>query len=377
MIKILILLDPASTHDLKWVSYFTERKDVKIYFICREVHKDDSQIIKIENKYQLGFLGSIKDFSVLKFHRSIIQAFKIKKLIHKFHIDLFHIYYAEPNSLWTLFRNYFRIPIIITCRGTDVLVTIPNHFKNKNPINWIVAPAYKKSFLNADWITVTSEGQKASINTFSGREDDFAIIRTGVDLKQLNEDTSAYFPNGIHKSYILFPRYIKEIYNHEFCIDSLSLLPDEIKRDYQMVFVGKNSGDNLYEIKIESLMRKNNDLQFLFLEKQSQKAIYELYKKAELIIMTPLSDGSPVSSMEAIALNKPVVLGPLNYDNDIFNRQSVFQLLKWDVQELSTLIKKVLFKETESIKVKNNILQKIDRAQNMERLNKIYLSLSK
>ena len=76
--------------------------------------------------------------------------------------------------------------------------------------------------------------------------------------------------------------------------------------------------------------------------------------------MTPKSDGSPVSGMEAIALNKKLILGPLEYDRDIFSEPNVFYLNSWSTIELSSLIESVIHKEDLTYEPSLDYLDKID-----------------
>src|SRR5690606_24699562 len=109
--------------------------------------------------------------------------------------------------------------------------------------------------------------------------------------------------------------------------------------NFKMVFVGKGSGDLDYERQLIRQMEKMTSVKFEFLEKQSQEAIFELYKRASAVVMTPLSDGSPVSAMEAMVCQRPLILGPLDYDQDLFS-DNVLQIERWDSKELSAMIQK-------------------------------------
>ncbi|MGM0582484.1 MAG: glycosyltransferase [Bacteroidota bacterium] len=372
--NILYLIDPKSIHDQKWVGNFTTYNKFNCFFICRDQHFEKGAINVFQRDFNIKFQGTIDYFSFIWIVKSFIQLRKIRKIIKINNIQLLHIYFAEPNALWVLFRSYIGIPILITCRGTDVLKTIPEHFTKKGLLNKVVAWAYKQAFNRADWVTVTSSNQRDSIKKFSDPKN-ISIIRTGVDLKKLYSNTKYNIPSEINKSFILFPRYIKPIYNHEFCIEAIAELPEDIKKRFQFVFVGKNSGDNTYQNKlIKSLSELK--VNFLILSKQSQQEIWGLYSKAELIVMTPKSDGSPVSGMEAIALKKKLILGPLDYDEDIFCQENVYRIKRWDKYELSETIKEVLSVKVSDFQISNDYLNKIDNKSNMQKLHKIYNTLT-
>lgn len=372
--NILFLIDPNSIHDQKWVSKFTSDNTYNCFFICRKVHFNKSNIESFESASNISFEGVVDYFSYKKIFNSLAQVRLIKKIISTQNIQIFHIQYAEPNALWALFRRYFKIPVIITCRGTDVLKTIPEHFSKKDLFNRLISISYKFSFQQADWVTFTSTSQLNSVLHFSQKVKNKTIIRTGVDLKKLFSDTSSLLPKNLNKPYFLFPRYLKPIYNHEFTIQALKQLPITIKDKYLMVFIGKDSGVIEYQNFLINQLEEDSQIKYEFLPKLNQASIYELYKNATIIVMTPKSDGSPVSGMEAIALNKKLILGPIEYDQEIFNVPNVYKLKSWSPDELSSLIKFVIKKGNTTRKT-DEYLNKIDSDYNMQIMNTIYKNL--
>ncbi len=361
--KILFIADPNSIHDVKWIATLSAFA-TNVFLLPRKIHYSNAALQGIT------ILPPIYDFSIVRFYRTLAEAYQIKKIVRGSKIDLIHILYAEPNALWCFFRDYFNVPMIITTRGTDVLKTIPEAFEKKNLINFFVAPLYKFSFYRADRITVTSEKQKESIRKFSGRTNGIAIVRTGVNVK-LIESMRGSSSNLGEQKFILFPRLVKPIYNHEFCLEAIQRLNPMVQRMYAMVFVGKNSGDKAYQEFLEARMHEMPTINFVFLESQSQEELIKLYYHSSLVVMTPKSDGSPVSAMEAMLCGTKVVLGPLEYDSEIFS--SVRKISKWDPLELARAMEESLaqvFRE-----VSNSTKQLMDTAYNMDKVREIYRDL--
>lgn len=372
-INILFIADPNSIHDIKWINNICKDDHINGYIIARKKHLltdlyDRSGIMNAE------LIGSIHDFSIVRFIRTFKSVFFLKSLIKKRNINVLHILYAEPNSLWSFFRSYLNIPIIITCRGTDVLKTIPEAFQKKTLINHLVAPLYRRAFLNADWITGTSQTQIEAIRKFSERQIGLSLIRTGIDFKQIEADNSGIISTKITKPYILLPRYIKPIYNHEFCLDTLSMLPEDIKEKYQVVLVGRNSGDLQYQEKLELRIKSLEEMEFVFIEKQSQRDIIELYRKSSLVLMTPFSDGSPVSAMEAMSVGAQVILGPLDYDQDLFS-SNVSILKSWNKSDFAKLICDKLMDTPRDKRLHQQLRDALDIEKNMELVKILYYNL--
>jgi glycosyltransferase involved in cell wall biosynthesis len=369
--KVLFLADPNSIHDIKWINYFSVRDLMKAVVIPRETHWE---LYKSHpSELRATVLPPIKDFSIVRFYQTVLTAIRIRRIIKREEIDLINIHYAEPNGLWCLFRSYFRVPMIITSLGTDVLFAIPEACKRKTLINHIVGPAYRLAFQKADWVTATSQAQLSSITNFSGRKDRMSLIRTGVELDRLMSDTSVHFPLSDNRPYVLFPRYIKPIYNHGLCLAAIALLGSHIKAKFKMVFVGKGHGDLAYQQELERQMEQQPDTRFEFIGNQKQEAIFELYKRASLVVMTPLSDGSPVSGMEALLCGAKLILGPLNYDSEVFSR--AIRMKEWDPAELASLIVRAL-DDRITPKLSADEVDAMDRESNMKRMLGIYQSLT-
>ncbi|HEX7016452.1 MAG TPA: glycosyltransferase family 4 protein [Cyclobacteriaceae bacterium] len=373
MRNILFLADPNSLHDIKWISFFAH-KGKGCFLLPRVYHYEQFnrslEKDSVLEQYRFQLLPPIHDFSILRFYRTLYEAHIIRRIIVEKRIDVVHILYAEPNALWCLFRRFFSVPMIITTRGTDVLKTIPTFFKRRGLLNWTVAKAFKRAFRLADWVTVTSRAQAESIKEFAGVEGGLEVIRTGVDVDLITADTSGYFPLQESKPFVLFPRFLKPVYNHEFSLAAIALLPPEIKNKYKMVFIGKNGSDTTYRKKLEDLMLRQPDVQFELIESQSQVAIFELYKRASLVVMTPLSDGSPVSGMEALLCGAKLILGPLNYDMDIFSQ--AIRLSQWDPDVLAKIVTDALAQGHKSPRLTEAEIQAMDRAYNMQKMSEIY-----
>jgi glycosyltransferase involved in cell wall biosynthesis len=90
-----------------------------------------------------------------------------------------------------------------------------------------------------------------------------------------------------------------------------------------------------------------------------------LCKQSSLVVMNPISDGSPVTAMETMALGVPVILPPLEYDKDVFEHAWFFD--KWESSVLARCIEEVLASdEAELIARVDASLQKVKRSANIE-----------
>lgn len=384
--NILYLNDPSCVHSLKWISYFSNQKEKYNCFVIGQISQDEiltKSNLENLNQNKIIYLSPIADFSVTKFPRTINEFKRLKKEIITHKIDLIHIMFAEPNALWALGKKYFGVPMILTTRGTDVLVTIPNLIKKKHPFNFLLSVLFKNAFSNFDFISSSSSKQQNAVHKIAGNNKvQTEVLRTGVYMDKILADNSAFFVKELmNKKYIFFPRYMNTLYNHDFSLDAIQLLPEEIKKEYTMVFIDANGRALGYIGDIKKRMEAIIDVNFLFLEELTQITLFELSKRASLVIMNPKSDGTPVSAIEAMAVETPVILGPLDYDEDIFNEDTVWKLKNWSAQELTDTIVDILVKiPKDSIeqKIKNAktiVFEKANTLKEVQKIEKIYQQL--
>jgi hypothetical protein len=374
-VKILFLADPNSIHDIKWISWFSDQH--QCYILARKHHLEGWDLAKREAfkmLYKIEIVASVEDFSVRRLFNTFWEWRKIKALLSRYQIGVFHIMFAEPNALWCIFRpSTLNVKYVLTTRGTDVLKTIPAHFSKGDLLNKLVSALYKLAFRKFDIITCTSKSQERNVKMIapSSRVE---IVRTGVDVEAIIATRAEHLPNKlIGVRYILFPRNMQPLYNHEFSMEAIRKLPAEILEQFKFVFVDADSKNQVYVQRIQAMMTEFGAHHFCFLPRQSQQAIWALYKNASLVIMNPVSDGAPVSGMEVMICNRPLILGNVDYDEDIFG-DTCFKLTEWNADQLAEMITAIV-SNTVSFNTKyafTRVIEKGNRNVEMNRLLHLY-----
>jgi glycosyltransferase involved in cell wall biosynthesis len=341
--NILFLADPNSVHDVKWMAYLAEGNTCGL--IVRRHHAammGPEKLRVFEQTQGLKVLAVVDDFSIRHFARTWKTAKHLAAIIRTNRIDVIHLMYAEPNALWAVFKRTLGVPMMLTTRGTDVLRTIPSFFQQGGLLNRAIMWCYRKALRNFDEVTCTSTRQQSAVRELSGAVGRSAhLIRTGVPVDRVLADTSEHLPKELAgQRYVFFPRPMRAICQHELALDALELLPTELRTSTVFVFVDRDSASTDYTQRIQGLVDRSTAL-ILWLPQQQQAAMFELYKKALLVVMTPLSDGSPVSALEALLCKVPVILPPLQYDADLFG-ESTLQFPEWTGASLASLMEKTL-----------------------------------
>ena len=92
--------------------------------------------------------------------------------------------------------------------------------------------------------------------------------------------------------------------------------------------------------------------------------------------MTPISDGTPNSALEAMAAKCPLVISNLNYDKDLFENTCV-KLKSFDVEELVEVIEASLIHYDLALleRAYQQVLTQGNRTVEMEKMVHVYNSI--
>jgi glycosyltransferase involved in cell wall biosynthesis len=319
--NILFLCTPNSIHDRKWITYFSDKKDCKLFAVWEDIF--DTELTQADfNFFADNNITPLKSFKPFTFKNPLRVWRSVKylnRIIKDNNIDIVHLMFATPHAIW---GAYIKVPYIITARGSDVLIVIPDLLKSsgiKKIQNIYLFYIFRKSFNKAALITGTSLRQLESINIHLTPAAPVELIRSGVDFETINKiENDVFLPAVLKgKKYIFSPRYIRPIYNVELQVEAIALLPQSVLAEYVFVFI---YGDGDYLSKMKTRLDAIQGLNYLILDKLSQIEMWTTYKYAALTYMVPHSDGTPNSALEAMAAECPLILRDLAaYDKELFD----------------------------------------------------------
>ncbi len=234
------------------------------------------------------------------------------------------------------------------------------------------------SFRKAKHITCTSSKQIDKINDLFLVKNS-VLIKTGVEVEAIGKIDKPELLNTAlkNKSYILSPRFMSPIYNIHYQIEALSLLDKNIIEKYVFVFIkGKKFDAPYYEKQLEhlALLKKNIKLNFLIIDYLDQESLWMHLKNAALVVMTPVSDGTPNSALETMAAKTPLIISDLPlYDVDLFDNTCVRVPLN-NVTKLVDAITTILNENPIPLveKAHNVVVELGNRNIEMNKLAKLY-----
>lgn len=381
MINILYICTPNSIHDIKWMSFFAEQKDkYKVYAVGEKQNVlNDNDKVELEKK-NICLLPSVFSFSASSVLNTMMSVRTIRKYVKRYDIDFVHVLFATPYALWC---NFIEIPYVITTRGSDILLVIPSLLDNSGIksiyYRWIFKK-FKVAFENANYITCTSLAQVVKIKELFLCEN-IQVVRTGVnyeDIQKINKPE--LIDNRLNnRSFVFSPRFMLPIYNISYQIDAIELIDNSLIKDYTFVFIRGRNFDENYLIKQKnrlSELSKEKGFDFFIIDYLNQDALWMYFKKASLVLMTPLSDGTPNSALEAMASNCPLIISDLDYDLNLFDNTCLKTPLD-NPKVLSEMITLALMKkDTIMLSKANEMVSKFgNRFVEMEKMEKIYNSI--
>ncbi|MCF8461089.1 MAG: glycosyltransferase [Flavobacteriales bacterium] len=380
MTRILYIGDPLSVHDIKWVSFFSQRPDFETYFLVQE---SELKLLSETRRKQLTDLnitivGPIKSYSLWRFWENKQSTDTIQKVILEREIDIVHTLFATPLALWTRVVN---VPSVITTRGSDILVVLTS-LQNQSGLRGIhskiLLSRFKSAFLESGAITCTSQGQLNRINEIFNSNISAQIIRTGVNVQEIAElEPKLNLPSIFNGKKIIFlPRYIQPIYRTELQLKAITDLPQELRSRIALILIKGSRVPADYYLKIEKLL-VSCGIPFQVFESLTQHEMWSTFKMSSLAIMTPKTDGTPNSALEAMAAKCPLILGNFQYDEDLFSEEYCLRMRTNSSSELSDLITSALSKyPEENLEMAFvNVNIKGDRPTEMNRLLQVYSGL--
>lgn len=327
---------------MKWISFVANQGSSFEVFVCTEksILIDEDNLLRLKEN-GIHFLPSIATFSISKPKQTIKSIKSLNSYIDDNKIDLVHVLFASPFALWL---NFIKIPFVITTRGSDILIVIPSLLKEGSLKRLYFKALYllfKRAFERAELVTSTSFAQLEKIEScFKTKA--LKLIRTGVDVEKIEKLNEALFLPKVllGKSFILSPRFMSDIYDIELQINAIEYLSDTLLQANTFVFVkGKSFDSNYFNKQLESLnrLKESRNLDFLIFNYLSQEELWAVLKCANLCVMTPKSDGTPNSALEAMSAKCPLIIPKLNYDKELFENTCLV-LQNRDPKELASLI---------------------------------------
>lgn len=308
------------SHNIKWINHLVNNFPIEAILITYT----DENSEHIDSKVKV--YNVLRLFPVLDKRRrkELVKQYRDILLGHE--VDLLHFLWGVDVVQWATVLN---TKYIITTRGSDVLRVIPSTLSD---ISFRLSAKYlysiqkrarhKRAYRNSDWVTSTSESQKRSVRKFQPAVKQHSLVRTGT-YSEFFHKTDLGRINGVRV--ILSPRTMRELYNQDIIVKAFAKYFFEFPTA-ELRMVDNHPGSTWSDYIQGLVCDLGISEHVVFLTDLDQGQMAKEYKDADVCVMIPKTDGVPVSGIESMMAGCPIILGDNQYDKDIFNENTVWQL---------------------------------------------------
>lgn len=356
-LNICYIANPLDNHDCKWINRFADRYHV--HLICSPYSKEAKSYIENDSIQIHEIIPALFPY------KSPLEIRRVKKELQAFmkahRIDIIHSMYAYPNSIYAYLSGHKNH--LITTRGSDVLVDfrILNNPKSFN--QFFVYPLlryfFQKAFKKASYITSTSLSQKDVVSQISSDPDKNLVVRTGIDTQSIDGYSDKVFVGDDNDLIIFSARSMKPIYNIELILEGIFLFTRNSNRSVRLKIIDDEPHSEYSRMIREKIKNSKFEENVQILPSLSVKEMIEHYLHSDLVIMAPKSDGTPNTALESMYLKRPLILGAIKYDDDIFNDTTVWKIEKDSAESINDKISELLSESEETVSTKLEQAKKV------------------
>jgi L-malate glycosyltransferase len=347
--KLLFIGDGRSIHVYRWVDYL-QKKGHEILLLT-DYPGTFSDI-------QQHVIGNKKGNKLLHYFQCVRD---IKDEIKSFKPDILHAHFISGYGYWAQMSQFH--PLVLTAWGSDIYIT---------PYKKIISKRLtRKALTQADLVTVDSMDLKSAVLKLAPQTKKIELIIFGVDTTMFKP---ADKPAG--RKVILSNRRLEPIYNIENIIRATSLMKREFP-DIQLIILGDGSQkENLKQLSNSLGLQSNVE----FKGEVKHEELVSYLQTADVYISVPLSDGTSVSLLEAMACEKPVVVSDLPSNREWIEQDVNGKLVlpdSVDVLARSTLelLRDPNSAQTMGRKNRQIILNRAEFNSQMQKMEKLYTEL--
>lgn len=217
--------------------------------------------------------------------------FKTLRLAWQNRYDIIHCHFIVPGApLAWLISSLTKIPLVITCHGSDVPGHNPDRFKL---LHKIIKPAWRFLARRGDLITSPSESLKKLITeNCPGLE--VAIVPNGIDVEK-------FTANAVKTKSILLCSRILKFKGFQYAIEAIKTMPP---LDWQVNIIG----DGPYLTELRKMAEDSpTPIKFWGWLDKNDPRFCELFNKSSIFVFPSEMENFPTVLLEAMAAGMAVI----------------------------------------------------------------------
>lgn len=372
--RICYLADGRYIHSHRWLRYFSNHGHQTFLFSFAPL--TPSNIDAVENA-GAKYLGELSPFHLKRFWRTTAQISRLRRLLREERIDVVHSHFVGVNAWYGALSRFH--PTVITVMGGDILGE-----------DWKPGPDIRERCLtpfalrNADLITCWSNKLIPVVRRYTRPEVPIEVIHGGVELER-------FFP-GPRPQYllerlglpqtarvILSPRLMKPLYNLDTIASAAEQVCAAVPETYFVFAVLPAGKDDSYEVKVREILERGavkDRIRYVGSIPHDEMADY--YRLADVTVSIPSSDGTPMSVLESMACETPVLVSRIpNYDaHYIEDQKTVMMADQTDPGAVATALIRLLqdpaLAQGLAAEAKRRVVESASYESQMAKMNELY-----
>lgn len=288
------------------------------------------------------------------------SALRIKWFLKQIKPDILHGQDLVFGGIWAYLSGFH--PYVVTPWGSDVM----NYERFIAPEKYLI----KKTLEQADLVTVSSMALQQQAEEIGLAKNTSRIIHFGIDLDVFKKSVSK-------QSKIIFcPRAIGPIYNTDILIKSFVEVA-KIDKKVKLALLNNVADLNFYRQIKNLITRYDLTARVIFWPKTPNNKMSNYYNKAEVIVTLSSSDGCSVSFLEAMAMEKKIVVTDLPYLKEWKMNGNIWTVPLKDYQTTAeTIVRALEFPVSHWQKIgkfnRQLVAEKAELKSNFDKLDKLY-----
>jgi glycosyltransferase involved in cell wall biosynthesis len=258
------------------------------------------------------------------------NAFSYASLIENEGVDHIHAHYADVASQTAMvISSMTGLPYTFTTHGYDVFVSPPLNYRNLvlNSKKMICISEFNKNYLMTKYDLPTSK---------------IEVVHCGIYVNDYIKHNKKQISTKGQSVKILTVARLLKIKGHSYLFKALKRLFDEGKISKRFTLTLAGDGPE-YESLVKQANKYGFENNIKFLGFQTQDQVAKLLAQCDFFVLPSLSEGIPISLMEAMASNKLVIAPNVNGVSElVVDNETGFLFQPGNSKDLGDIIGKVI-----------------------------------
>lgn len=276
-------------------------------------------------KVETAFAPNIKGLRGLFFF--ISSTFKLMSMVRRFNIELIHAHFLLPPGLiGVCVGSLLGKKTAVTAHGSDLMI------QAKNPI---LRSLIKFVLKKADYVLVVNQTLNDKVLEFGITQDKVYITPNAVDVEKFNPQKKE-LPSGVKMSHdkpvLLFVGNLVFQKGVKYLLESKKLM----KSDAELLIVGDGPLRQELEMKVQN--DGIPDVVFV----GARRDVEQIMPSADVFVLPSISEGFPITILEAMASGLPVVATNAGGISEVMNENVGIMVNSANPMELTSALDKIL-----------------------------------